>query len=550
MYYSFDSMALRMNGRRNSSFNPTKIDTTSSYGIDWSYTYSPRFDSELEVFRSWAVNLLPRTANLGAHRERSTNTSIDVRSASRKVVEGRKSTSDFSMGFTPITSESFTSDFGFSTSRDHLYGKPLSFLGSVNRGLETQRNHETKLSYTPRFSAVLSWFKPRLQYNTKYGETMPIGQRQVDIDTGTGDTLGVRSLHNVQNTNTSSVDFAVGVASLFQAIPGAEGDGGDSTKTAGGPRRILEGVRQAGMRIGDVTASVSYGRESRYDRLVGRPDLMYQFGLTQEIDSLLFPGRVQGQSVTANQSKTLTTRAASSLRLVQSMDLRFSYNASTQRSDQSRNSRESKTTTWPDLNYTWDGIEELWRLKTYLRSASAEVSYNQRKEEAGKTLDAIETERKSSRWDPLLSVDLDWINGLKSTFSADRSTETSSTFRGGFSQKVSSTQGVNASFSFKTSSRKTVNIPILGKGTKGGSFTATTNFSLDLRYDTNKEEQKRPYRLDGHNRNISIRPRVTWTWLQNLSGSLELQFGERRNLKNENRSTRTIGASISALFKF
>jgi len=95
-----------------------------------------------------------------------------------------------------------------------------------------------------------------------------------------------------------------------------------------------------------------------------------------------------------------------------------------------------------------------------------------------------------------------------------------------------------------------VNIPILGKGTKGGSFTATTNFSLDFRYDTGKEEQTTPYRLDAHTRNFSIRPRVTWTWLQNLSGSLELQFGERRNLKNENRSTRTIGASISALFKF
>ncbi|RPJ49301.1 MAG: hypothetical protein EHM19_00615, partial [Candidatus Latescibacterota bacterium] len=407
LYYSLDAMSLRLSGRRNTSFNPTKVDTTRGSTVDWSYNYAPRFNTDLTVFRSWAVNFLPTNASLAAQRDRSINTSLDVRSDAKKTVESRKSTSNFGFSLAPVHSESFSSDFSFSSGRDHLYGKPLSFLGSLNRGFEVQRNHESKLSYSPKFIEVLAWFKPRLQYNTKYSENMPVAQRQAILDDETGDTLGVRTLHNVQNTNTSSVDFTVGVAKLFEAIPGGTSseEAPDSAKIGFGPRGVLRAVRDAGMRIGDVTASVTLGRDSRYDRLLGRPDLAYQFGLGDEIDSLL-QQRIAGQTQTANLSRTVTTRASSSLRLPATMNLRFSYNGSRQKSDQSRNSRETKSTTWPDLSYSWDGLEEIWRLKNYVKSATMEVGYNKRVEQSGKTLEEVETERESARWEPLVSVDL------------------------------------------------------------------------------------------------------------------------------------------------
>ena len=551
LFYTFDSMSLRMSGRRNNTFNPTKIDSTSSVAVDWSYNYSPRFRSDLTVFRSWKVNPLPTSASLSAKRERTESKSVDIRADSKKSVEGRKSNSNFSFAMNPITSESFSTDFSFSSARDHLYGKPLSFLASVNRGLETSRNHSSKLSYTPRFSSLLAWFKPRLSYTTKYTENMPIAQRQVEIDQETGDTLSTRILHNVQNQNTSSVDFGVAVAQIFQQIPGSSlPEPGDTTGGGGfSPMMVLDGIKNAGTRIGDVTTTVSFGRDSRYDRLLGRPGMKYQFGFSEEIDSLL-QQRIAGQTQTANRSQDVSARASSSVRLIPSMSMRVSYNTSRKKSDQSRNAKETKSTTWPDVTYSWDGLEGVWVLGNYLKSATIDVGFNQRTEQSGKTLAKIETERVSKRWEPLLQLDMEWKNGIRGSISTDRSQEVSSNFRGGNSEKLSTGSGVTATVSYKVSSRKTVNIPILGKGTKGGSFTATTNFSLDFRYDTSKEEQMRPYRLDAHTRSYSIRPRVTWTWLQNLSGGLELQFGERRNMKNENRSTRTIGASISALFKF
>ncbi|MFH1278666.1 MAG: cell surface protein SprA [Candidatus Eisenbacteria bacterium] len=552
IYYSLDAMALRLGGRRDSNVNPTKADSTWSYNVDWSYGYAPRFKSDLKVFRSWVVDPLPSSFSLSASRERSENRSLDVRSDVRKVVQGRKSNSAFGFAMRPVTSETFSSDFSFNSNRDHLYGRPLSFLASVNRGFETQRGHQGKLSYSPRFISALAWFKPRLSYNTKYTENMPVGQRKIEFDQETGDTLSVQTIHNVQNQNSTSLDFGVGVAKIFELLPAPSApapsdSGGGGSKY--GPMTAIHGVRDLGSRFGDVTASLSLGRDSRYDRLVGRPGLKYQFGLSEDIDSLL-QERTPGQSRTANTGRDISARASSSFRLVPSMSLRWSYNTSLRRSNQSRNTKETRTTTWPDLSYTWDGVQEVWKLKDWLKSASLDVGYNKRSEESGKTLKDIESERVSIRWDPLFSIDMEWGNGIRSSLTSERSREVSRNFRGGSSEKISTASGIGASFSYKTSSRKTVNIPILGKGTKGGSFTATTNFSLDFRYDTSKEEQTRPYRLDAHTRSFSMRPRVSWTWLQNLSGSLELQFGERRNLKNENRSTRTIGASISALFKF
>lgn len=552
LYYTIDAMSLRLGGRRNSNVNPTKVDSTWSYNVDWTYSYAPRFRSDLKIIRSWEVNPLPTSISVGASRERSENRSLDVRSDVRKVVQGRKSTSSVGFAMQPLTSETFSSDFSLNSNRDHLYGKPLSFLASVNRGFETQRTHQSKLSYSPRFISALAWFKPRLSYNTKYSENMPVGQRKVEIDQETGDTLSVETVHNVQNQNTTSLDFGVAVAKIFEILPAPSapepsdsGEGGSRF----GPMTAIHGIREFGGRFGDVTASLSLGRDSRYDRLLGRPGFAYQFGFTDEVDSLL-QDRTAGQSRTANTTRDVSARASSSFRLVPSMSLRWSYATSLRKSNQSRNTKETRTTTWPDLTYSWDGVEEIWRLEEWLKSASVDMGYNKRSEESGKNLDAIETERVSIRWDPLFNLDLEWGNGLRSSLSTDRSREVSRNFRGGSSEKVSTASGITASFGYKISSRKTVNIPILGKGTKGGSFTATTNFALDFRYDTSKEEQTRPYRLDGHTRSFSIRPRVSWTWLQNLSGSLELQFGERRNLKNENRSTRTIGASISALFKF
>lgn len=550
LYYSIDAMRFRVNGKKSSSFNPTKVDSTWSYALDWSYGYSPRFNSDLKVFRSWRINPLPTSLNISAHKDRSESNNYDVRGDTRRIVGGNASTSSLNFAMSPIKGESFTSDFNFSTSRDHTFGKPLPFYASANIGMETGRNHSAKMSYNPRFGSILSWFQPRISYSTKYTETTPIGQRVIQVDEASGDTLSQITMHNVQNNNTSSIDFGISPTKIFSIIPDRENSQpDDSTASRVRPMAILEGIKSVGSRVGDINTAITLGRDSRYDKLKSRPDIKYQFGITNDVDEKT-QYRQNNQTVTSNKGQDIGVRASSNVNLIPDMSLRISFNQSARKSTQARSSKESKSRTWPDLTYSWDGLEGIWKLDRYLKAASFEMAYTRKTDQSGKSLDRLESENTSVNWDPLVRIDLEIRGGIRGGLSADKSVSTNKNLLGAGSEKVVTNKGMSANFNYKFTSRKKINVPILGKGTKGGSFTATTTFGLNFRYSTSKDEQIKPYRINNHTRDFSISPKMTWTWLQNLSGGLELRYGERRNLKNENKSTRSIGASISALFKF
>ncbi|NNE08416.1 MAG: cell surface protein SprA, partial [Gemmatimonadetes bacterium] len=584
LYYTLDNMDVRLGLDRSESVNPTSADTTSSNSVAWSYRYSPRFNSQLQIFRSWKIDPLPRSGSINAERRATERKRIDIRSETVQINTDRVSRSSYSFAMQPLTSSQLKTDFNFSSARDHIYGQPFSFAEQLNKGLETSRSHEANVSYTPGFRG-LSWLSPRFSYNTKFVDDQPPTQRalvlQRDEATGETDTLSDRRIHNVRNNNSTRMDFTLGVGRLFSALPGG-GDGGkgpgggrgrgpgggqggrpprddgkgdtgddkDSTRARGpGVGRILSPVKNLGSRIGDITGSVNLVKQSNFADLIGRPGFGYQFGLEEEIDEAL-QFRRGGQVSSSSSTRDLQIRGSSSVKLVRGMNLRFSYNSSNKRNRQTTNTSASRTVTWPDLQYSWDGLEELWQLKRFFKSSSLSIGYTQRKDQGGKTLDRIETERISKRWDPLLQVEAEWINKLKSQISVDKSEEINRRFLGSTSENVARGLGFNGSLSFQRTSRKRVNIPILGKGRKGSTYNATTTFRLAFRYASSKEEEQNPYRLEQHTRDISVTPSVQWSWLQNLSGNLELRFGERRNLKNENQSTRTIGASISALFKF
>ncbi len=548
LYYTTDAMNLRMSGARNENTTPVSADTSWSLNMDWSYNYSPRFKSDLPVFRNWVVNPLPKSATLTASRKRGESRRFDIRTGRTTISETRDSRSVLSFAMAPVTGGGFTSDFNFSSTRDHRFGEPLPGFSHVNRGFETNRNHESRLSYTPGFKKYLSWLNPRLSYNTKFTDNHP-----ANTNLTLSDNTQIRS-HQINNSNNSRMDFSVGISKLFKALPGKPAPvPEDSAKGSGGnPMSVVWFIKGLGSRIGDVSGSISLNRSSSFAQLTDRPSLAYQFGLESEIDSLL-QGRSTNQQPQSNRTRDVQTRASSSIGMPADMNLRWSYNRSTRRSEQNSNATESQSTTWPDLQYSWSGWHKIGKLKDVLKNGNLDIGYNQRKDLAGRTLDDLNSERISKSWAPLAEIDAEWQNGLQSRVSVDRTEDINRNLRGGQSENRSKSLGVSGSLSYRKTSRKKINIPILGKGRKGGTFTATTTFRLSLNFSSNKEERfdpGAPPKLEGHTRDFSIAPSVSWSWLQNLTGNLELRFGERRNLKNENRSTRSIGASISALFKF
>jgi len=156
LYYSIDNMNFKVNADQRRAITPTKADTSWSVGMDWRYTYAPRFNTELTVFRDWKVNPLPQSASLSANRKRSEQRIFDIRSDNSRVSSGRTSTSAFNFAMSPLNSRTLTTKYDFSATRDHIYGSPMPLISSVNRGLETSRNHNANVSFTPGFQKYLS----------------------------------------------------------------------------------------------------------------------------------------------------------------------------------------------------------------------------------------------------------------------------------------------------------------------------------------------------------------------------------------------------------
>ncbi len=565
LYYTLDNMNLRVSADRKEALGPTKIDSSWSVGVDWRYTYSPRFKTDLTVFRDWRVNPLPKSGQLTASRKRNETRSLDVRSGNTRISAGRTTTSSFTFAMSPLNSKTVGTNFEFSATRDHLYGNPLSIFPSLNSGFETKRNHSGSVTYTPGFRKYLGWLNPKFSYDTRFTDDQPPTRTVTEVDPVTGEVSTVRRIHNVGNQNTSRVDFSVSLRKLAALLPGGTKQTGpgarqsnappDSASAAPANRKgpgalsIAKAIRSFGSRIGDISGSVALKKSSGYNDLSGRPGLDYQFGLKSEVDeNLQFNQGVQRRR--ADKSRDLQTRASTAIRLPRSMNLRLSFNRSLQKSDQSRNKSEKESITWPEFNYSWDGIEDLGKLKKYVKNASLNVSYRGKRDRSGVSLSDLDTERKSKSWSPLAQIDAEWVNGLRSQVSVDQSEERDRNLRGGGSETIRTSRDVTGSVSYTKSTRKKVNIPILGKGRKGSTYTATTTFRLSVRYSRQKEEEPKRDLLNTNRRTFDISPSVSWTWLQNLSGSLELRFGENRDLKNENKSTRTVGASVSALFKF
>ena len=566
LYYTVDNMNLKLSASESRALAPTRADSSQSNAVDWRYNYSPRFNTELQIFRDWKINPLPQSAGISANRKRSESRYFDIRSGDRRKSNSRSSVSSYNFAMTPLSSRSVTTRFNFSANRDHMYGRPLPMISSLNRGLETKRSHDANVSYSPGFEKYLSWLNPRFSYDTRFTDDQPPTRTVTEFDS-TGAIASERRIHDVVNQNTSRMDFNIGVGKLMDLLPGggsgksgkgaspvAKPEEGDSADGSGGgrgpdPMALFRGIRSVGSRIGDISGSVALVRNSTFNNLVGRPGAKYQFGLTSEVDeSIQYNQGVQQRR--ADKSRDLQTRASSSIRLPKTMNLRLSYNRSVSKNDQSRNITERESTTWPDVNYSWDGIQNIGKLKEYFKNASLNMGFSRKTDRSGKSLEDPDTEHQSSNWSPLAQIDTEFKNGMQTKLGVDQAEDRTLNFRGGGSETIRRSRDVTASVSYRTSSRKKINIPILGKGRKGGTYTATTTFRLSVRYSKQKEEEPRRDLINSHRRTFDIAPSVSWTWLQNLSGSLELRFGENRDLKNENKSTRTIGASVSALFKF
>lgn len=550
VYHTLDAMSFRIGGSRNENFSPTKVDTSTNYSFGFQYNLRPRTPKQIGIFRSLQLGWFPTNIGFSASKDQTNSVSVDRRVlvtnpelATRKVAT-HSSRSQVVVEATPVTAKSFTTRYGFSTSRDHAREENGEVFKGVNWGVEVGRTQNANLTFTPALPKALSWIAPNLSYDTQYTENIPFEQE-------VRDSLGnlVQRPRNVRNQNTSKLSMNLSVTRLFaQPRQPAEGD-----SARGRSLNPLAGFGFLGRRLTDIRTSVSVTRNSGFDRVSGRPDLKYQFGLSDFVDNAIRDVAGQGRQERFDRTRNISGNASGGVQLWRGVTITNDYTFTETRQLQSRNQNERRSTTFPDINLNWGNLERIKGISELVESATLNSGYQISREISGTDLHSPNNETTRKEWAPLLSVATTFNSGLHAKLSADRSKAIGENRLGGGTKNETSQESYLLGFEYRIKTARKVSMPLLGRG-EPTAFTSELGLFLDFNYRTNKDIVKGragvPDNVQTHTREWNVAPRANYSFSRNVTGTLEARYGEQNNRKNENLSRRTIGLSVSATLQF
>lgn len=558
LYHSLDAMSLRLSGTKSNSFSPTKVDSSTSYGIGYQYTFRPRTPKDLRLYRSLRVAWFPTSISFSASKDETQSVSVDqraLRSEGRtkatREVRTRSSRSVLGIDAAPIAGKNFTTTYAFTSTRDHGREKDENgkstetFIKGVNYGLEVARTQSAGAVFTPGLPKRLAWIAPNLTYDTQYTENAPF-----ELEVADPQNPGRKERRRtVRNQNTSKLSMNIGLTSLFRARPASS----DADSTRGGLGAQLRGLGLLARRLQDVRTSVSLSRNSGFDRVKGRPDWKYQLGVADAIEDAIRDRSVAGREERFDRTRNITGSMSSGMNLGQGISLTGQYSFSESRQLQSRNQQERRSSTWPDVNFSWSNLERIKAVRRLVESASVSTGYQITNEMSGTDIHHPNRESKRVEWSPLISLSATFESGLHGTLSGSRSKSTGKSLLGATTEDEATQASYRLGLDYRIKTARRVSVPLLGKG-EPTTFTSELTLNLDFNYQTNRDVVKgrlnQPEVEQSNTRAWTVAPRANYSFSRNVSGSLEARYGETNNRKNENLSRRTVGVSVAATLTF
>jgi hypothetical protein len=209
--------------------------------------------------------------------------------------------------------------------------------------------------------------------------------------------------------------------------------------------------------------------------------------------------------------------------------------------------REANSRTWPDLSWSYDGLESFGPLKKVFTRAGIQSGYVRKRDWSG-PLGKEESSSVQSEWSPLLSLNTTIVGGISSTLSVGRSTEDTEERVGAGVETRSVRGNYQLSLKYSFTLPEGVGMP-LAKVAKRGQGGGKVSLNLDMSYTTNKSENLTAGGTTAHRTTLSIIPQATYTFSRNMNGNLNAKFAQDSDLKR-GKTTRTIGLGVELSIKF
>ena len=396
----------------------------------------------------------------------------------------------------------------------------INFGSMVNWSQQMDARFQTQ-KYGP-------WFNPSFAWSSRFGQN---NGPELSPD------LSVRGITNSQ-AMTLSWTVPFDQLARVGAVPN------DSTHRGAAPwRKFLA-------RIGALATDASFNTNSSESRMLGMPDLFYLMGLKQDPGfSRDSTGRVRPDF--GNQSNDQTEWRIGGRTMV---DLGFGANLNT-RGDYSELQRGTNGVTnrtnrinFPNLDFNYGRIPDLLGLGKLLVSPHLKTTYSR-----SQTMDFVNSDQatnisSSSQWQPLLEIGGDLKNGTRCLARIERRvTQTENRLLG---SSVTTDRNTNLNFSVNRSYSKGQKVNVLGK-----EATVRSNINLGLTGayerqsgETLQQGLQGPQNQVSRDR-ISLNAQGGYSFSSNLTGNVELGFGQNRNLVI-GQVTRTMRLELRAQFTF
>ena len=452
---TIDRISPRFNWSRSVSDSRTTADSNTSTGLSLGYGWSSGEKKSFKTWPGWQFYYLPSSLGLGWSRNQTQRWYWDKLTG----VKNNNGSGETRNGQGQLSWQLMNSlSYSFNTTRNL---KDRFFQGEWARkfGLGSETSRSQRVNY----STTLGWLKvikPSLAFSTQYSEGHSLAAKPSIVDTF--------HLLNVSNSNSLSLNSSLEVGKWLAKVTGWRNKARDDSAEVGSPRWLVTKIDYLFNKLGGVQASFSRDNSSQASNLLmRRPDLLYQFGLKQQVADIPRYFQASADRNTIRNSYSLGT----SLEL-----MRLSLNLSFRRSDDTiivgdaQNS--SRSVTWPELRATLAGLERWGLWKKTLTSASLTSSYSRTIDKTWENQKALVRISTKNNFSPILSMSGRWKKNISTSLAFDYSSQKNDDIIGQGRDTYNQTFKTSSSVSYSFSAPKGFKLNLWKLGKKRIKFNS------------------------------------------------------------------------------
>jgi len=438
--------------------------------------------------------------------------------------------------------------------RDSLVARarPWSNLTNLNRRDLTAEGLNWVNTYSPQFGR---WLQPSFNYNSSY-------------TFGNANRSNAAS-QSVSNNSTLGSDLSLDFKQIFGGGGGQRrGDArdrqkpkpkpthADSTQTdstaaapSGGgsgfsPMKLLGKavwpVKTTLLLLDPIQLSVDKTTRHAQAAVLGQANLRYRLGMSTK------PGVATDTTVVANPqtNDTKDFTARSGIRFSRDIRTSLSWSLRTSKNEaQTITGSNEQSFFWiaddngiltelpfPDVTVDWSGLERLPFISKAARTVSLNSGLSTRFKEDWKNDESnIEARNYTRQWNPLVGVNVSWLNGLESQFRINASNTLTEGVAQGLKQRAG-TRGATGTVSYTM--RSGFRLPILWFGSM--RLENSTTFSLNLDYQTTINENtqsatKNNWTTRRDEVQWSVQPSMNYSFSNTVQGGARLQYQQTKD---------------------